>query len=52
MHAVVEPSLATAKAGDKFQLERHGYFVADRVDHEAGKPIFNLVGGLKDGWGK
>ena len=30
MRAVVEPSLAAAKADDKFQFERHGYFVADR----------------------
>ena len=52
MHAVVEPSLATAKADDKFQFERHGYFAADRVDHSAGKLVFNLAVGLKDGWGK
>ena len=49
MHAVVEPSLATAKADDKFQFERHGYFVADRVDHAAGKLVFNLAVVLKDG---
>ena len=52
MHAVVEPSLATTKADDKFQFERHGYFAADRVDHAAGKLVFNLAVGLKDGWGK
>ena len=52
MRAVVEPSLAAAKADDKFQFERHGYFVADRVDHAAGKPVFNLAVGLKDSWGK
>ena len=52
MHAVAEPSLATAKADDKFQFERHGYFAADRVDHSAGKLVFNLAVGLKDGWGK
>ncbi len=52
MQAVVEPSLATAKADDKFQFERHGYFAADRVDHAAGKLVFNLAVGLKDGWGK
>ena len=52
MHAVVEPSLATAKADDKFQFERHGYFAADRVDHAAGKLVFNLAVGLKDSWGK
>jgi glutaminyl-tRNA synthetase len=50
MHAVVEPSLATAKADDKFQFERHGYFAADRVDHAAGKLVFNLAVGLKDNW--
>ena len=50
--AIVEPSLAAAKAEDKFQFERHGYFVADKVDHAAGKPVFNLAVGLKDSWGK
>jgi len=44
----VEPSLANAKPDDKFQFERHGYFVADRLDHAAGKPVFNRVAGLKD----
>ncbi len=52
VQAVVEPSLASARADDKFQFERHGYFVADRVDHLAAKPVFNLAVGLKDGWGK
>lgn len=58
--AYVEPSLATAKGDEKFQFERHGYFVADRVDHVApspqnggeGKPVFNRVAGMKDSWGK
>ncbi len=50
--AIVEPSLANAKPDDKFQFERHGYFVADRVDHRAEKPVFNLAVGLKDSWGK
>ena len=48
--AFVEPSLGAAKADDKFQFERHGYFVADRVDHGAGRPVFNLAVGLKDSW--
>ena len=52
LKAFVEPSLATAKADDKFQFERHGYCVADRVDHVEGKPVFNLAVGLKDSWGK
>jgi len=48
----LEPSLASAKAEDKFQFERHGYFVADRLDHQAGAPVFNRITGLKDGWTK
>ena len=48
----IEPSLANAKPDDKFQFERHGYFVADRVDHSAGKPVFNRIAGLKDSWSK
>ena len=50
--AIVEPSLANARPDDKFQFERHGYFVADRIDHKAEKPVFNLAVGLKDSWGK
>ncbi|APW36773.1 glutamine--tRNA ligase [Rhodoferax koreense] len=50
--AIVEPSLANAVAEQKVQFERHGYFVADKVDHAAGKPVFNLAVGLKDSWGK
>lgn len=50
--AIVEPSLANAQPNDKFQFERHGYFMADRMDHWAEKPVFNLAVGLKDSWGK
>jgi glutaminyl-tRNA synthetase len=50
--AYVEPSLAKAKPDEKFQFERHGYFVADRADHAEGKPVFNRVAGMKDSWGK
>jgi len=50
--AFVEPSLAAAVADQKFQFERHGYFVADRKDHVVGKPVFNRVTGLKDSWAK
>ena len=50
--AFVEPSLAQARAEDRFQFERHGYFVADREDHQPGKPVFNRITGLKDGWAK
>jgi glutaminyl-tRNA synthetase len=48
----LEPSLAGARAEDRFQFERHGYFIADRVDHAAGRPVFNRITGLKDGWGR
>jgi glutaminyl-tRNA synthetase len=44
----VEPSLANSEAGESFQFERHGYFVADRKDHVKGKPVFNRAAGLKD----
>ena len=50
--AWVEPSLAHSRPDDKFQFERHGYFVADRKDHGAGKLVFNRTTGLKDSWGK
>ena len=52
IQAVVEPSLAKAPAGQSFQFERHGYFVADRLDHQAGRPTFNRAVGLKDSWAK
>jgi glutaminyl-tRNA synthetase len=48
----LEPSLANAKPDDRFQFERWGYFVADRVDHASDKPVFNRICSLKDNWGK
>jgi len=50
--AYLEPGLAKAMADDRFQFERHGYFVADRVDSAPGKPVFNRVVTLKDSWAK
>jgi len=52
VQAYLEPSLAAAQADDKFQFERHGYFVADRVDHQPGRPVFNKITGLRDHWTK
>ena len=52
VQAIVEPSLAQAQPDDRFQFERHGYFVADRVDHTPAKPVFNLSVGLKDTWAR
>ena len=48
----VEPSLATAPADQRYQFERHGYFVSDRHDHRPEAPVFNRIAGLKDGWAK
>ncbi len=51
--AYVEPSLAQCSADSRFQFERHGYFVSDRIDHVPGsQPVFNKATGLKDSWGK
>ncbi len=50
--AYVEPSLASAQPDEKFQFERHGYFVADRKDHGVEKTVFNKSTGLKDTWAK
>lgn len=48
VQAVVEPALAQAQAEDRFQFEREGYFVADRYDHCADKPVFNRILDLRD----
>ena len=45
----VEPNLATAKSGEKFQFQRLGYFNVDK-DTSAEKVIFNKTVGLKDAW--
>jgi glutaminyl-tRNA synthetase len=50
--AQLEQSLQDAKAEDSFQFERHGYFVADRKDSVAGKPVFNRTVTLRDAWQK
>jgi glutaminyl-tRNA synthetase len=51
VQAILEPGLAGAQADARFQFERHGYFVADRVDHRPEAPVFNLSVTLKDSWG-
>ena len=50
LRSVVEAALANAQPDDKFQFERNGYFVADRKDHSAARPVFNLAVSLKDSW--
>ena len=48
--AYVEPALAEAAAGDHFQFERTGYFVADVKDSKPGAPVFNRTVTLKDSY--
>jgi glutaminyl-tRNA synthetase len=50
--AYLEPGMGAAVAEQRFQFERHGYFVADMVDSQPGKPVFNRVTTLKDSSGK
>jgi glutaminyl-tRNA synthetase len=47
----IEPSLADANIGDRFQFLRQGYFCAD-PDSREGKLIFNRTVGLRDTWAK
>ena len=47
----IEPSLAGAAVGDKFQFERVGYFCVD-PDSKPGRMVFNRTVGLKDTWAK
>jgi len=48
--AYLEQGMASAKPEDRFQFERHGYFVADRKDSKAGKLVFNRAVTLRDSW--
>lgn len=47
----IEPGLAAAQPGDKFQFERLGYFCVD-PDSTPEKPVFNRVVSLRDTWAK
>lgn len=48
----VEPYLADAAPGSRYQFLRMGYFCVDSVDSKPGKPVFNRVVALKDSWAK
>lgn len=50
--AYIEPALATAPREARYQFERHGYFIADPVDHRSSQPVFNRAVTLRDSWGK
>jgi glutaminyl-tRNA synthetase len=48
----LEPMLAKADPGDRFQFERVGYFCVDAKDSKPGAPVFNRTVTLKDTWAK
>jgi len=48
----LEPSLAAAAPGSRFQFERMGYFCADLKDSQPGRPVFNRAVTLRDTWAK
>jgi glutaminyl-tRNA synthetase len=50
-HAKLEPSLAGAAVGSRYQFERLGYFCVD-PDSPSGKLVFNRTVALKDTWAK
>ena len=49
---LIEPDLASAEPGDRFQFERLGYFCADTEDWQPDNPVFNRIVTLRDTWAK
>jgi glutaminyl-tRNA synthetase len=49
---MLEPSLADAAPGDRYQFERLGYFCVDRQDSTPGGLVFNRTVTLRDSWAK
>jgi len=50
--AYLEPAAAQSAPEERFQFERHGYFVADLRDSRPGAPVFNRAVTLRDTWAK
>lgn len=50
LESYVEPALAQAEPGSKFQFLRHGYFCMDTKDSTQGKPVFNRIVSLKSSY--
>jgi glutaminyl-tRNA synthetase len=48
----LEPSLASAKPGDRYQFERLGYFCLDTKGSSQGRPVFNRTVTLRDEWAR
>ncbi|MEO8040141.1 MAG: glutamine--tRNA ligase/YqeY domain fusion protein [Betaproteobacteria bacterium] len=49
-HAKLEPGLASTRPEERFQFERHGYFIADARDSKPGALVFNRAVTLRDTW--
>ena len=52
VQAWLEPAAASVAPEQRFQFERLGYFVADRIDHRPDAPVFNRTVTLRDAWTK
>jgi glutaminyl-tRNA synthetase len=52
IRAQLEPALKDARPEERFQFERHGYFVADLGHTRPGAPVFNRTVTLRDSWAK
>jgi hypothetical protein len=52
IRAYVEPALSAVARETRVQFERHGYFVADLIDHAPGAPVFNRAVTLRDSWSR
>ncbi|WP_130862961.1 glutamine--tRNA ligase/YqeY domain fusion protein [Bacilliculturomica massiliensis] len=50
--AWAEPSVAGAKAGERFQFFRHGYYIADERLTTDSEKVFNQIVDLKSSWKK
>ena len=50
--ARLEPALAGADRGSRFQFERQGYFCVDARDSSPARLVFNRAVGLRDTWAK
>ncbi len=48
----VEASLSGIDPQHEVQFERVGYFVADEIDSQPGRPVFNRIVTLRDSWAK
>ncbi len=50
VQAWLEPTLSDVAPQIRYQFERHGYFISDRIDHGGARRVYNRITGLKDGY--